>query len=334
MKPALRELLVSPCCRAELDLENHQQDRKEVRSGALTCRSCGRRFPIAGGVPDLLIGRELPRTRQSFTAQWRLRFGGAFERQATLYGQDYQELVRWWLARCLGQGSAGDWMLDAGCGTGEKAMVAAEQNPELEVVGLDMADTIRLSAERGAGLPNLHFVQGDVMHPPFRENCFAKLVSWGVLHCTRDTHQAFRSVARLLRRGGRMVVWIYPDPAEDELAAKYYRIRDQHFFGCGHVLPPRLLLWSVRLYCFLLAPVLLYQYKRRIIPQFRGCGYVPIEGARLLDLYRSVVFILYDDLAPEFQFRHRRSEVMEWFASDGFAQVETDRLGHYWGERA
>jgi hypothetical protein len=51
------------------------------------------------------------------------------------------------------------------------------------------------------------------------------------------------------------------------------------------------------------------------------------------DLYRGLVFVLYDDLAPRFQSRHARAEVEGWFCAWGFNRVENPALGLYAGSR-
>ena len=331
MRSELLNVLACPACRRDLELRVGTKDGARVLSGELTCEGCRAQYPIVDGVPRMLVGAELERTRQGFSRQWRLRFAKKFERHGLLYRHQPDALMRWIFRRCLGDCSEGEWMLDAGCGSGHKAIAAARQNPELHVVGLDLTDTLTLSAKEAADIPNIDFVQGDVMHPPFREGSFNKLLSWGVLHHTRDTREAFVSVNRLLAPAGRMVVWIYPDPSEDALAARYYRIRDRHFFGKGDRIPRSLLLTLVRVYCALMAPFHLYFYLHEFVPRYQDCGYVRLGRS---GLYRSMVFTVYDNLVPEFQFRHKRSEVMGWFEELGNRDVATDNMGHYWGERA
>jgi ubiquinone/menaquinone biosynthesis C-methylase UbiE len=223
-------------------------------------------------------------------------------------------------------------MLDAGCGTGEKAMAVARQNPDLQVVALDMVDSISISAQRAIEIPNLHFVQGDVMHPPFKTKSFAKMLSWGVLHHTPNTEEAFRVVSRLLSPGGRLLVWLFPHPSEDRLLAKYHRIRG-HFLGLGHRLPPRLLLWLARIYCLIMSPVLLHRYKHEILPRLQSRDYfASAESLSGYERYKCSVFMVFDILVAERFTTQRRADVVGWYDDNGFTNVETDNLGHYWGE--
>jgi len=296
----------------------------------LTCAECARPFPIERGVPRLLLGRELTRTRRGFTAQWRLRSRKAFEPRQTLYGQNVDGLVRWFFDAALGVPAAGDWMLDAGSGSGEKSAAAARQFPRLQVVAMDLADTVADDDGTGA-LTNLHRVQADVMTPPFRTGAFQHIVSWGVLHHTPNTRAAFAAIRRTLAPDGGLLIWIYPHGSEDSMMRLYYQARDWHFLGLGHRLHPEVRLLMVRLYCLVSMPALVYIYRTKFIPRYRDLPYCVWEGVTLKDIYQSSCFMLYDCLTPEFQFRHRRAEVLNWFLESGLTEVATDDKGHYWG---
>lgn len=53
-------------------------------------------------------------------------------------------------------------VLDIGCGAGELSLVAAQSQPEAQVLGLDISpDLIETARKRGTDLPNLHFELGD-----------------------------------------------------------------------------------------------------------------------------------------------------------------------------
>ena len=53
MKRDLMEILCCPVCKGDLEL-NVDREREEVLEGTLTCRSCGNRYPIHEGIPNLL----------------------------------------------------------------------------------------------------------------------------------------------------------------------------------------------------------------------------------------------------------------------------------------
>lgn len=333
MTRRLLDVLACPRCRGDLRLGEELDHDAPIEAGTLVCTGCACRYPIERGVPQLLVGQELTRTGRGFSFQWRQRFLNTFERRETLYGHDIDALVRWFFTAAFKQPRFDGWMLDAGSGSGEKAIAAARQHPELQVVAMDIVETLDITAAHSKDAPNLHFVRGDVMHPPFKPHSFQQVVSWGVLHHTPDTRLAFGAVSPLVAQDGSLIVWLYPHPSEDRLMKWYYQTRDWHFLGLGHRLPNRLRLWLVRAYCAVALPLLVYLSRTEYVSRYRGCTYVRLDGIGVKDIYEMSCFLLYDSLTPEFQFRHRREEVLGWLRKDGFVDEATDGLGHYWGRR-
>jgi arsenite methyltransferase len=103
------------------------------------------------------------------------------------------------------------FILDAGSGLGREALRMAKANPAAQVVGLELSECVDAAAEhaRRAGMPNVTFVQADLMAPPFPAGTFDFIFSEGVLHHTPDTRAAFRSLARLLRPDGEIAFYVY-----------------------------------------------------------------------------------------------------------------------------
>ncbi|MGE3820745.1 MAG: class I SAM-dependent methyltransferase, partial [Isosphaeraceae bacterium] len=104
---------------------------------------------------------------------------------------------------------AGKTVLDGGCGMGRYLRVAAEGSPAL-LVGLDLSEAVRAARELTEGLSNVALTRGDLLRPPFQEERFDHIYSLGVLDHTPDPRAAFLALARLLKPGGRIVVWVYP----------------------------------------------------------------------------------------------------------------------------
>jgi len=53
MRRDLMDILCCPVCKGDLDLVV-EREQEEVLEGTLTCRSCGNRYPIRDGIPNLL----------------------------------------------------------------------------------------------------------------------------------------------------------------------------------------------------------------------------------------------------------------------------------------
>ncbi|WP_217425581.1 class I SAM-dependent methyltransferase [Magnetospirillum sp. SS-4] len=102
-------------------------------------------------------------------------------------------------------------ILDAGCGAGHSILAwAGERLRAVDYVGIDASDAIRVARTRFGerGLAGL-FVQGSLMRVPVPEECFDLILAEGVLHHTDDTRAALLALTSRLRRGGRMLFYVY-----------------------------------------------------------------------------------------------------------------------------
>lgn len=99
-------------------------------------------------------------------------------------------------------------ILDAGCGPGR--FIAPAAQGARHVVGLDIGKHIDRAAQRLQHLPNVDFVQGSVLEPPFLPGSFDLVFSVGVLHHVPDPGKAVLQLANSLVPGGVLTIWVYP----------------------------------------------------------------------------------------------------------------------------
>ncbi|MDG3006042.1 methyltransferase domain-containing protein [Paludisphaera mucosa] len=152
------------------------------------------RYPIVGGVPRLAGEAYVG----SFGRQWnRYDVARIEEDEATFEaktGVPPHEL-------------AGRLVLDAGCGGGRYAKLVGGHGAK--VLGVDLSSAVEKASELCAGLPNVQIVQGDLLDPPVAVAAFDLVFSIGVLHHSPDPRRAFAEIARRVRPGGRLAVWLY-----------------------------------------------------------------------------------------------------------------------------
>ena len=188
MNPELISLLQCPRCRGT------PGDRRATRRGSLACRSCGGSYPIVGGVPRLAGESYVA----SFGRQWnRYDVARPEEDEATFRvktGFDPRDL-------------AGRLVLDAGCGGGRYARLLGRHGAR--VVGVDLSAAVEKAAALCAELPDVAIVQADLLDLPLAEGAFDLVYSIGVLHHTPDPRRAFAQIARRVKPGGRLAVWLY-----------------------------------------------------------------------------------------------------------------------------
>jgi arsenite methyltransferase len=103
-------------------------------------------------------------------------------------------------------------ILDAGCGAGLAAatwLVPGWQRNGSEFVGVDISAAIDVACQRLGEAEGTSFVQADILSLPFAPESFDLVFSEGVLHHTPSTEDAFRSLTRLLRPGGEIMIYVY-----------------------------------------------------------------------------------------------------------------------------
>ena len=286
--------LSCPRCRAE-GIENAEE--------ALRCSRCGARYPVRGGIPRFVEqARDASRQVQRvFDFEHRLYR----DSQHTRFSP---ELVSQFLADCglPPEFFRGQRALDAGCGSGRWTYALAELGAD--VTGCDLtASGVEMAHEELGDRANVAFVQADLFALPFPPASFDFVMSWGVLHHTRDTRAAFGQLVPLVRPGGTLFVMVYEsvdrvrERGTNVLRTLLRRLPDdQRYRLCARLV---------------LRKPLVYAYVNRLVT-------VALDdpAAHGLDR-RTLQFGLFDAYSPRWNHVHSRDEVRGWFEQSGFEDV-------------
>jgi ubiquinone/menaquinone biosynthesis C-methylase UbiE len=105
--------------------------------------------------------------------------------------------------------SRGERILDVGCGPGFYAAELLKEVGETgSVVGIDNSpQMLAVAAQRVAGHPNATFHEADATSLPVEDGAFDAAFSVQVLEYVPDVDRALGELFRVLRPGGRAVVW-------------------------------------------------------------------------------------------------------------------------------
>jgi SAM-dependent methyltransferase len=215
----------------------------------------------------------------------------------------------------------GKLFLDAGAGTGQLSGTLATLGGI--VAGLDLSPSIGKGWRNRKVITRGHYaelllVQGNVMQPPFRKETFDLVHSSGVLHHTPDTKQAFLSVSKLVKPGGKFGVWLYKENGPG------------YFPLIPFVNSKKLSLnsYTLRKYTPKLAPGLLHSLI------FTYCSFHQVffrlnnilRGKKHEQTIKERTTSIFDNLAPPYVFKHAEDEVIDWFAAEGYQQIRNTSL--------
>ena len=114
--------------------------------------------------------------------------------------------------------SAGQRILDLGCGEGMASRLLAERTgPGSEILGVDIADEmIRNARLRSSGLANLSFRRGVAEQLPCPDNSFDQALSVEAFYYFKNQQKALQELFRVLKPGGRLflVICLHKDNPE------------------------------------------------------------------------------------------------------------------------
>ncbi len=211
-------------------------------------------------------------------------------------------------------------LLDAGCGNGTLSAHLAMEG--FEVVALDYSESVyrayqyKLFEGRVTNdvFNRLHYVQGDVQHPPFEPGSFDLIYSDGVLHHTPDTKTSFMALTPLVKPGGRFLVWLYRSDSKPMYKAKMKLIE------LVRRLTKNLSYHNKMRLCYLGAAVILLGVR---------VGYWFGYKKRRLIPIRLKATNLFDTIAPQFNYEHTPDEVIGWFKEAGYVDIKNASISDY-----
>ena len=198
--------LVCPACRGRV-----------VPGGAapstLSCAACRREFPIDDGIPLLYWptdAAEVDRVSEIVK--------GFYEENPFPGYEDIDsadtlaaKARRGVFAKLLDDQTLPEsTVLEVGCGTGQLSNFLGVRGRT--VYGADLClNSLKLARHFRSRnlLHTVHFVQMNLFRPVFADASFDLVISNGVLHHTDDPAGGFRSIARLVRPGGHIVIGLY-----------------------------------------------------------------------------------------------------------------------------
>ncbi len=324
MKRGLLPYLACQTCQSSFQVRAERHDGQEIVEGWLVCRGCQASVPITRGVPRFLP-REISPAKQATAAA----FGYEWTHYARLTEADLDEFLDW--VKPLTKDSFVDRLvLDAGCGKGRHTFLAAQFGAR-DVVGIDLSEAVEAAYQNTCHLPNVHIIQADIQSLPFLHP-FDLAYSIGVLHHLPDPKLGFLALAKHIKPGGRISIWVYGK--EGNLWIE--KVVDPLRINVTSRLPR----FITRAISFLIA-LALYAVLKLVYRPVRSRPHLAglrrkLPYAEYLSAISGYSFAenfwnVFDHLVAPTAFYHRREEVEDWFATAKFERVEiSSRNNNSW----
>ncbi|MCS7162866.1 MAG: methyltransferase domain-containing protein [Bacteroidia bacterium] len=299
MRPEALEYLGCPACHSPLHLEEIQQKEGEhILFGKIRCEKCSHTFPIVRGIPRLLLNDIRDYDWHDNTIK---RFGKQWQTFREVAHPFYEQQFLSFIHPVRPEFFQGKVVLDAGCGKGRHLIYAARWGAKA-VIGVDLSEAVEVSFANTAHLPQVHVVQGDIFHLPLQLGKIDYAFSIGVIHHTPDPEEAFRCIAKVVRQGGALSIWVYGKENNYwvekgvGLLRRYITSRLPH-----SALMVLSFLMTVPLY---LAIKLLYRWR----PLQKFLPYSPYLSHLVPFSFREIWLIVYDHLTPSVAYYLSREE--------------------------
>lgn len=206
MKEKILELLICPYCKNSLRIiEKKEYTNSEIIDGILSC-SCGNKFLITSGVPEILknMSKESKKIMDSYDKVWN-EFD--YKKDYTYNLSPEQRLDLFFHIFDISYEDIQDkTILDAGCGNGQLACNISKHG--CEVYAMDISNSVK-RAFKECDSSHVHYVKGDLLKFPFKDNSFDFVWSHGVIMASSDPFNAFKNLARSVKKNGMLYVMVY-----------------------------------------------------------------------------------------------------------------------------
>jgi SAM-dependent methyltransferase len=301
----LENLLKCPLC--EGDFATHLN--------TILCAQ-GHSFPYSDNVIDFSsidkVDYLQQRSKQSFGVEWTQYYASLGWTTKALPSEQEAFLT---YTRAMPNFFANNIVVDAGCGNGRYINIVnrISSPPPRLIIAADLSDSIYVAAKNCSSFTNVVFVKINLnLLSTVLKQPVDYVYSIGVLHHTPNAEESFNSLAKCVKTDGFMSVYLYGKG--NPLLYRVNSFLRNRFFQA----------WPHKLIYYLVVLIAIPCQVFRI----------PFFGPWMLDFIGRFVFVSYDvhnmfdAYTAGYTSFHKKSEVEEWYRSNGFDCVVDSQLNH------
>ncbi len=198
------DIFACPDCKGDLAIEND----------ALKCLTCQNNYQVDDDIPLLFWPNEWNASQKDVTNIVKKFYEETpfpnYEELENVGGL-IQKAQRTFFAKLLNeQIPFNTRVLEVGCGTGQMSNFLSIANRY--VFGTDIClNSLKLGQAFKTlnGLSDVGFYQMNLFRPIFKEESFPLVICNGVLHHTSNPYAGFQSIAKLVKKGGYILIGLY-----------------------------------------------------------------------------------------------------------------------------
>ncbi len=285
-----------------------------IESGTLTSQDGRFSYPIIKGIPRFVQDQQYTDT---FGFEWKKWSRVQFEDE-NQHGpmQGHTRKMFYACTELNPQEIQHKTVAEFGCGPG-RFLDFVRKGGGI-AVGIDMSLAVESARENFKDDSNLLIIQGDIIHPPFREEIFDAAYSIGVIHHIPDPFAGLQAMHRTVKKNGKIAVCVYSNDLRSIYAAEslcmlraFYRFLKQriheraaHHFAMG--------------YSYFSAYGLYYVFKPFLL--IPGIRYIPLAIAKYLLLFLNLpdtrwrILDMFDAITSHYASTHTAAEVEGWLS--------------------
>lgn len=177
------------------------KNKLEYLEEKFICNKCRNVFFKKEGVIDfsnLKIPDDTKKTIEQFGELWRI-----FNHVEEYHRDQFLN----WVHPLKKDDFKGKKVLEAGCGKGRHTIIVSSFDPE-SLFAIDLSESIYIAGTR-LKEKNCIFSRCNINTLPFEDESFDIIFSVGVVHHLIDPESGIRELWRVLKKGGKLCVWVY-----------------------------------------------------------------------------------------------------------------------------